>query len=154
MITYLWFKVLSIASHCHYFFPSFWQMSDTISKIRCVFRSDPRIDTFFDFSIRAEMLMSLSHSFHQMKAENQNFPQITRIWLENWHLRSRINLWCKHRLTNVVLSLCWQMSKLTVWHFWSISIRTYRCIHLSKNGGSKVLPLMIKTILLELSQFY
>ena len=30
-----------------------------------------------------EHLMSLSRSFLQMKAENQNFPQITRIWLEN-----------------------------------------------------------------------
>ena len=36
--------------------------------------------------------MSLDRSFLQMKAENQNFPQMTRIWLENWHLRSRINL--------------------------------------------------------------
>ena len=30
LITYLWFKVLSVASH--YFVPSFWQLSDTISK--------------------------------------------------------------------------------------------------------------------------
>ena len=64
-----------------------------------------------------EHLMSLSRSFLQMKAENQNFPQLTRIWLENWHLRSRINLWCKYKFTNMVLSLCWQMSKFTVWHF-------------------------------------
>ena len=64
-----------------------------------------------------EHSMSLSHSFLQMKAENQKFLKMKRIWLENWHLRSRINLWCKHKFTNVVLSLCWQMSKLTVWHF-------------------------------------
>ena len=69
-----------------------------------------------------EHLMSLSRSFLQMKAQNQNFPKRTRIWLGNWHLRSRINLWCEHKFTNVVLSLCWhcwQMSMLTVWHFWS-----------------------------------
>ena len=39
-----------------------------------------------------EHLMSLSYSFLQMKAENQNFPQMTRISFENWHLWSRINL--------------------------------------------------------------
>ena len=50
--------------------------------------------------------MSPSRSFLRMKAENQNFPQIMKIQLENWHLRSRINLWCKHKFTNVVLSLC------------------------------------------------
>ena len=31
--TYLWFKVLPISSH--YFFPFFWQLSDTISKKQC-----------------------------------------------------------------------------------------------------------------------
>ena len=49
-----------------------------------------------------------------MEAENQNFPQMTRIRLGNWHLQSRINLWYKHKLINLVLSLCWQMFKLTV----------------------------------------
>ena len=66
-----------------------------------------------------EHSMSPSCNFLQMKAENQNFPQMTIIQLENWYLRSRINLWCKHKFTNMVLSLCWQMSKLIVWHFWS-----------------------------------
>ena len=66
-----------------------------------------------------EHSMSLSRSFLQMKAKKQNFPQMTRIWLKNWHLRSRINLWCKYKFTNVVLSLCWKMSKLTVCVFWS-----------------------------------
>ena len=42
-----------------------------------------------------EYSMILSRSFLQIIAENQNFPQMTRIRLENWHLRSRINLWCK-----------------------------------------------------------
>ena len=37
---------------------------------------------------------SLSRSFLRMIAENQNFPQMTRIWIESWYLRSRINLWC------------------------------------------------------------
>ena len=46
-----------------------------------------------------EHSMSLSHSFLQIKAENQNFPQT--------------------QFTIVVLSLCWQMPKLTVWHFWT-----------------------------------
>ena len=53
---YLLFKVLSVASQ--YFFPSFWKLSDTISKKRCAFWGDPRIGSFFDFFIRAEMLMS------------------------------------------------------------------------------------------------
>ena len=70
-------------------------------------------------SFRWEYSMSLSRSFLQMKAENQNCPQMTRIWLEKWHIWSRIKLWCKHKFTNAVLSLCWQMSKLTVWCFWS-----------------------------------
>ena len=67
----------------------------------------------------SEYSMSLSRSFLQMKAENQNFQQITRICLENGHLWSRINLCCKHKFTNVVLSLCWQISRLILWHFWS-----------------------------------
>ena len=49
-----------------------------------------------------EHSMSLSRRFLQMK-ENQNFPQITRIWLKNWHLWSKIKLWCIHRLTNAIL---------------------------------------------------
>ena len=79
--------------------------------------------------------MSFSRSFLQIKAENQNFPQITRIWLENWRLWSRINLWCKFKFTNVVLPLCWQMSKLTVWHFWFAYFHQhllYYCSHISK----------------------
>ena len=48
-----------------------------------------------------------------------DFRQMTRIWFENLHLRSRINLWYKHKFTNMVLLLCLQMSKLTVWYFWS-----------------------------------
>ena len=44
---------------------------------------------------------------------------MTRIWVTNWLLRSIINLWCKHKFINVVLSLFWQMSELPVWHFWS-----------------------------------
>ena len=63
--------------------------------------------------------MSLRSNFLEKKSENQNFPQMTRIGLENWHLGSKINVWCKHKFTNVVLSLCWQMSKLTLWNFWS-----------------------------------
>ena len=79
-----------------------------------------------------------------MKAENQNFPQMTRIRVINWYLRSRINLWHKNKFTNLVLSLCWQMSKFTVWYFdLPISISTYHCIHLSKNGGSKVVLLLV-----------
>ena len=77
-----------------------------------------------DFEAFWNGLLSTSQWF-QMKAENQNLPQMTRIWLENWHLQSRINLWCKHKLTNVVLSLCWQMSKLSVWHFLSAYFGQY-----------------------------
>ena len=88
-----------------------------------------------------EHSMSLRRSFLQMKAENQNFPQITRIWLKNRQLQSRIHLWWKHKFTNVVLSLCWQMPKLTVWYFWSAS--TYRCSHLSKTAEAKRAPSML-----------
>ena len=90
-----------------------------------------------------EHSMSLSRSFLQVKAKNQNFPQMTGIRLENWHLRSRINLWCKYKFTNVVLSLCWQMSKLTVWHFWSVYFDQHLPLQPSiENGGSKVLLLI------------
>ena len=47
---------MSVASH--YFFPSFWQLSDTILKKRCIFSGDPQIDLFFDFFIKAEIVMS------------------------------------------------------------------------------------------------
>ena len=50
-----------------------------------------------------EHSINLSQSDLQMKGENQNFPQMTRIWLENWHLRSRINLWYNHKFTKVAL---------------------------------------------------
>ena len=69
--------------------------------------------------ITYEHSTSLSRSFLQIKAENPNFPQTTWIWLESWHLQTKIDLMCKHKFTNVVLSLCWQMYRLTVWHFWS-----------------------------------
>ena len=58
-------------------------------------------------------------SFPQLKEENQNYPQMTRIWLGYWYFRWRINLWCKYKFTKVVVSSCWQISKLPVWHFWS-----------------------------------
>ena len=48
-----------------------------------------------------ENSMSHSRSFLLMKAENQNFPQMTRICLENWHRRPKIKL-CKRKFTNVV----------------------------------------------------
>ena len=98
---------------------------------------------YWCFYLTWEHSISLSRSFLQMKSENQNDVKMTWIWLESWHLRSRINLWCKHKFTNVVLSLCCQTSKLTVWHFYMpISSSTYHCSHLSKNGGSKVVELI------------
>ena len=72
-----------------------------------------------------EHSISLSRGLFQMKAENQNFSKISRIWLENWHRRLRINLWCKHNFTNMVLSLCWQISKLTVCPFWSANFNQH-----------------------------
>ena len=53
-----------------------------------------------------EHSVSFSRSFLQMKPENRKFLQMTQMRLENWHLRSRINLWCKRKFTNVVLLLC------------------------------------------------
>ena len=64
-----------------------------------------------------EHSMSLSRSFLQMKVENQNIPRMTRVWLENWHFQSGKNLLCKQKFTNMVLSLCWQMSKFTFVRF-------------------------------------
>ena len=111
---------------------SFFQLSGNCRissrQKRCVFWGDPWIDPFFDFFMRVKIRMSLAlcHRSKQMVLVRsniwrvrQNFPQITKIWLENWHLRSRMNLWCKHKFTNVVLSLYWQMFKLIVWHSWS-----------------------------------
>ena len=66
-----------------------------------------------------EHSMSQSRSFFRMKSENQNFVYMTWIWLEKIIIIIGINLWCKNKFTNVVLSLYWQLSKLTVWHFWS-----------------------------------
>ena len=77
MITYLWFKVLSVASH--YFFPSFRQLSETISKKRCVFWGDPRIEPFFDFFIRAEMLMSQAMC-HRSKQMVVGWSNVWRVW--------------------------------------------------------------------------
>ena len=68
-------------------------------------------ESFFSFTKSSltvstwENSIRLGRSFLQIKEENQNFPQITRIWHENWHLRSRINLWCKDKFTNMLLSL-------------------------------------------------
>jgi len=50
---------------------------------------------------------------------------MTRIWLVNWHFQSRITLWCRHKLTNVSMGLCWQMPKFIVWHLWSIYFDHY-----------------------------
>ena len=73
--------------------------------------------------------MSLRHSFLQVKVENQNFPKKTRIWLENWDLRSRINLSYKHKSTSMVLSLSWQMSKLIAWYFLSAYFDQHLPLH-------------------------
>ena len=79
VITYLWFKVLSVASH--YFFPSFWPFADTISKRRSVFWGNQWIDPFFDFFIRAEMLMSqvVWHRAKQMVAGRNRFCNIGHV---------------------------------------------------------------------------
>ena len=87
-------------------------------RLRHTWSLSSHIQKKFSLQSTWEHLMSLSRSFLQIKAENQNDPQMTRILLKNWHLRSRINLRCKHKFTNVVLSLYWQMSKLTVRYFW------------------------------------
>ena len=102
MISYLWFKIKITALET---LKPLTALSSTKSSLT--------VSTW-------EHSMSLSRSFLQMKAENRSFRQIMKIWLENWHLRSRINLWYKHKFINVALSLCWQMSKLTVWHFWFV----------------------------------
>ena len=47
-------------------------------------------------------LMSLSHSFFQIKAES----------VENKFMMQT-------QIPNVVLSVCWQLSKFTLWDFWS-----------------------------------
>ena len=91
-----------------------------------------------------EHSMSLSRSFLQMKAENQNFPQMTRIRLENWHLRSRINLWCKHKFTNVVMVMLTDVRVYCVTFLICLfSTSIYRCSYISKNGGSKVVHLIL-----------
>ena len=84
-----------------------------------------------------EHSMSLSYSFLQMKAENQNFPPMARIWLENWHLRLRINLWWK-------LKCCVERCPSLPCDIFDlpISTGTYCCSHLSKNGRSKVVHLI------------
>ena len=59
----------------------------------------------------------------------------------------RINVWCKQKFINVVLSSCWEKFKITVWHFWSaISTSTCRCSHTSKNGRSKVVHPIINLL--------
>ena len=79
-----------------------------------------------------EHSMSLNRSFLQMKTENHNFPKMTRIWLENWHLRSRINLWCKHKFTNVCCRYVGTCPSLLCDIFDPPnSTSTYRCSHLS-----------------------
>ena len=90
-----------------------------------------------------EHSISLSRSFLRIEAEHQNFPQMSKIWLENWLLLARINLWCTHKFTNVVLSSYWQMSKLTMWHFWSANFDQHLPLQPSiKNGESKVVHLI------------
>ena len=73
------FEVLSVASH--YFLPSCWQLSDTISKKRCVFWVNPRIAPFFDFFIRAEMLISqaVCHRSKQMVVEGSNVWRVRQV---------------------------------------------------------------------------
>ena len=77
------------------------------------------IDKNVFISKRMRLRAQLSTTFVLKKRKLAVLTSWTWIWLEIWHLRSRINLGCKHKFTNVVLSLCWEMSKLTVWHFWS-----------------------------------
>ena len=102
-----------------------------------------------------EHSMSPSCSFLHMKAENQNFPHMTRIWLENWHLWSRINLWCKHRFINVCYRYVNRCSSLQCDIFdLHISTSTYHCSHLSKNEGSKIVRLMHFELFIECNVFH
>ena len=72
-------KVLSIADYD--FFPSLRQFSNSISKKWYVFWVDPRIDPFFDFFIRAEMLMSqaMCHRSKQMVVGRSNVWRVRRV---------------------------------------------------------------------------
>ena len=61
---------------------------------------------------------SASDAFDSESSKIFSFPRLCRFSTSIINI-NKINLWCKHKFTNMVLSLCWQISKLTVWHFWS-----------------------------------
>lgn len=82
-----------------------------------------------------------------MEAENQNFPQMTRIWLENRHLESRI-IQVGEKLS--LIRQCQYDNRcsnsLSEIFNLNISINPDRYSHLSENGGSKVVRVYIFTV--------
>ena len=78
VITYLWFKVLSVASY--YLFSIFLAIVGYHFEKQYVFCGDPQIDLFFDFFIRAEMLMiqAVCYRSKQMVIGRSN------VWRVRW----------------------------------------------------------------------
>ena len=72
-------KILPITSH--YFLPSFWQFTDSISEELLVFWSYPRIDPFFGIFIRMEVLLSqaMSHRPEQVVVGRSNVWALRRV---------------------------------------------------------------------------
>ena len=98
-------------------FPCFWIIPMALRRIEITYWVTPN-----ESANSSCVWRESSASFFQMKAENQNFTQMMRIWLENWHLRSRINLWCKHKFTNFDHHLPLQSSieKNNGYHCWQV----------------------------------
>ena len=113
------------------FFPSFWQFSDTISKKRCVFWDDPWIDLFFDFFIRAEMLMSqaICHQSKQMVVGRSNIWRVRRVGYDLTFQRFQVCLdqSCDMWPNIVMLEDNFVVSLLILWPFLlQCSAQTYQ----------------------------